>query len=162
MEIKLLTQNEWQSWKNIRLEALKNMPEAFGSSFEEESNLLDNDFQETLNKNNVFGAFHNDELIGCAAFRCLNSVKTRHRGILWGMYIKPEYRGVGVADNLLKTIILFAKTKVVQLHLTCVANNNSAVKFYLRNGFEIYGTASRALQIDKQYYDELLMVLTLC
>lgn len=161
MDIKLLTKNEWLSWKNIRLEALKNTPEAFGSSFEEESNLLDKDFQQTFIKNNVFGAFKNDELIGCAAFSCLHTLKTKHRGILWGMYIKPEYRGEGVADNLLNTVILFAKSKVIQLHLTCVANNNHAVKFYQRNGFEICGTVPRALKIDTQYYDELLMVLML-
>jgi ribosomal protein S18 acetylase RimI-like enzyme len=79
--------------------------------------------------------------------------------MLWGMYIKPEYRGKNVADNLLKFVILFAKTKVMQLHLTCVASNDRAVKFYQRNGFEIYGTEPRALKIDKQYYDELLMIL---
>ncbi len=161
MEIKLLTENDWLSWKNIRLEALKNTPEAFGSSFEEESNLSDKDFQQTLNKNNVFGAFKHDGLVGCAAFAYLHTIKTKHRGIVWGMYIKPKYRGEGVADSLLKTVILFAKNKVMQLHLACVANNIHAVKFYQKNGFEIYGKEPRALKIDTQYYDELLMVLML-
>ena len=161
MEIKLLTEDDWRLWKSIRLEALKNMPEAFGSSFEEELGLLDIDFQKTLNQNNIFAVFQNDEIFGCVAFACLHMNKMKHKGILWGMYIRPEYRGKGAADSLLKTVILFAKSKVTQLHLTCVTNNNPAVKFFQRNGFEIYGTEPRALKIDMQYYDELLMVLML-
>ena len=39
MNIRLLQKKDWQVFKALRLEALIQHPEAFGSSFEEESSL---------------------------------------------------------------------------------------------------------------------------
>jgi hypothetical protein len=68
MKIRLLESNDWQAFKALRLEALSLHPEAFGSSFEEESKLTDEAFQHGYNNCNIFGAFVDDELIGCAGF----------------------------------------------------------------------------------------------
>ena len=38
MKIKILAQEDWKIWRSFRLEALKNSPESFGSSYEEEVN----------------------------------------------------------------------------------------------------------------------------
>lgn len=40
--IKNLKKNDWQKWKQIRLEALKKSPDSFLSSFEKESKSLMN------------------------------------------------------------------------------------------------------------------------
>jgi hypothetical protein len=50
MDIKILHQEDWLKWKNLRLEALYQHPEAFGSSYEEECNLSDNEFKKSLKK----------------------------------------------------------------------------------------------------------------
>jgi len=47
-QIKLLKPSDWVMWKTIRLEALKNHPEAFGSSFEEEHERTDADWKNSL------------------------------------------------------------------------------------------------------------------
>lgn len=36
--IKQLIAEDWKIWKELRLEALKDLPESFGSSYEEEVN----------------------------------------------------------------------------------------------------------------------------
>ena len=159
MKIELLTQKDWQSWKNLRLEALKNEPWGFGSSFEEESNWPDHNFQQELKKSDIYGAFTKDELIGCAGFYSLNSVKTKHKGVLWGIYVKPEYRRKGIADSLIDVVINHAKSHAIQLHLTCVTTNLDAITLYQKKGFRIYGTEPRALKIHDKYFDEHLMVL---
>jgi hypothetical protein len=86
MKIRMLTQEDLNIWKQFRLEALQNSPESFESSYEEELNWSDSDFQDTLDKNTIFGAFVNHTLATCAAFYSLNSLKTKHRGVIWGMY----------------------------------------------------------------------------
>jgi len=44
LEIKILAQKDWKNWKQFRLDALKNSPKDFGSSYEEELNWPDSDF----------------------------------------------------------------------------------------------------------------------
>jgi hypothetical protein len=48
MIITLSKKEDWKQFKTIRLEALLAHPEAFGSSFEEESNLSDEEFEQNF------------------------------------------------------------------------------------------------------------------
>jgi ribosomal protein S18 acetylase RimI-like enzyme/2-polyprenyl-3-methyl-5-hydroxy-6-metoxy-1,4-benzoquinol methylase len=157
----MLTQEDWEPWKLLRLEALKNSPESFGSSYEEEVNWPDLDFQNNLTNSDIFGVFVDNSLVSCAGFYSLNSAKTNHRGVIWGMYTRPECRGQGIASALIQTIINHAKSHVTQLHLTCVTSNLGAVAFYQKQGFKIYGTEPRALKIGDTFFDEHLMILDL-
>ncbi|HAT8893446.1 TPA: GNAT family N-acetyltransferase [Legionella pneumophila] len=159
MKIRQLFDADWDLWKEIRLEALNNSPESFGSSYEEEVLMSDADFQNRLSKGYVLGAFVDDLLVSCAGFYKLNSLKTKHRGVIWGMYTRLEYRGKGIATALIQNLIQHAKTCVTQLHLTCVTNNFVARDFYQKQGFRIYGTEPKALKINDTFYDEYLMVL---
>ncbi|MCX7116356.1 MAG: GNAT family N-acetyltransferase [Legionellales bacterium] len=147
MKIRMLTQEDSQPWKLLRLEALKNLPESFGSSYEEEVNWPDLDFQNSLTKSDIFGVFVDNSLVSCAGFYSLNSAKTKHRGVIWGMYTRPECKGQGIASALIQTIINHAKSLVTQLHLTCVTSNIGAVAFYQKHGFKIYVTEPRALKM---------------
>jgi quercetin dioxygenase-like cupin family protein/RimJ/RimL family protein N-acetyltransferase len=159
MKIRLLTQEDWQAFKSLRLEALTQHPEAFGSSFEEESKLTDVALQQRFSNCDLFGAFIQDELIGCAGFFIYSSEKMAHRGCLFSMYTKNTHRNRGVAGTLIKAIIAHAKTRVVQLHTTVVTTNLTALRLYQNHGFHIYGTEPSALKVGENIYDEHLMVL---
>lgn len=161
MKMKMLTKNDWEIWKQFRLAALKNSPESFGSSYEEELTWPDVAFQNQLSKSEIFGAFIDDLLVSSAGFYTLNSLKTKHRGVIWGMYTLAEYRGEGIASALIQAIITHARSRVTQLHLTCVTSNLGAVMFYQKLGFKIYGTEPRALKIGDAFFDEHLMILDL-
>ncbi|MBA4119038.1 MAG: N-acetyltransferase [Candidatus Puniceispirillum sp.] len=156
--IKQLEDQDWQIWKRLRLEALKQAPECFGSSYEEEVTWPDAAFQKTLSQSDVFGAFKGKSLIACGCFCVLNSIKTKHRGILWGMYTAAPWRGRGVASLLLEHLIAHGKMRVTQLHLTCVTSNGAALALYQKHGFNIYGTEPQALKVGDKYFDEHLMV----
>ena len=159
MIIRLLNQEEWESWKNLRLEALYNEPEAFCTSFEQESNRSDEEFKAILSHNAIFGAFEDDELIGASGFVSLSSLKTQHRGTLWGMYVKVNHRRKGIADSLINTIIAHAKSHVIQLHLTVMESNFGAMRLYHKHGFTVYATEPRSLKIGDRFVDEHLMIL---
>ncbi|HAT2049070.1 TPA: GNAT family N-acetyltransferase [Legionella pneumophila] len=161
MKIRQLCDADWNLWKDIRLSALKHSPESFGSSYDEELQWADADFQSVLSNGYVLGAFVGDLLVSCAGFYILNSLKSKHRGVLWGMYTRPEYRGKRIATTLIQAMIQHAKTYVTQLHLTCVTSNHTARAFYENQGFRIYGTEPKALKINNIFYDEYLMVLDL-
>ena len=161
LNIRLLNNQDTDLWKSLRLYALQNSPESFGSSYEEEMNYTKDDWKKGLRNSDVFGAFIDGTLVGNAGFFSLNSLKTKHRGVLWGMFTKPEYRGKGIANDLISAVITHAKSRVIQLHLTCVTSNLGALKLYEKYVFTIYGTETRALKIGNNFFDEHLMILNL-
>jgi ribosomal protein S18 acetylase RimI-like enzyme len=161
MNVRKLVHDDFQAWKILRLEALQDAPEAFGSSFEEEKAWSDAQFMGIMKDNVIFGAFVENKLIGMAAFYCGCTNKTRHKSNLWGMYVQSAYRKQGCAGKLLDAVISHAKNHAEQLLLTVVTTNESGVHLYRKFGFEIYGTEPHALKIADQYYDEHLMILKL-
>ena len=68
IEIRKLRPDEAGLFREIRLEALRRNPEAFGASFEiEDAKPLDW-FADRLSRFDVFGAFRGPELLGIAGF----------------------------------------------------------------------------------------------
>lgn len=161
MNIRLLSADDWMAFKTLRLEALLAHPEAFGSSYEEESDRSEDEWKAEFKRSDVFGFFEGNNLVACAGFFVYSSLKMCHRGALFGMYIQPNQRKQGIADALVKTVIMHAKKHVIQLHLTVVTSNHAAVKLYEKNGFRIYGTEPRSLKVGDDFHDEHLMILEL-
>jgi ribosomal protein S18 acetylase RimI-like enzyme len=159
MKIRLLTTEDHKIWKAIRLEALQSSPENFGMSYDEEMNLPAEDW--SIQNNDIFGAFIEDKLIATTGFFTLRMKKMKHRGRLFAIYVTPNYRGQGIASQLIETVINHAKSRVIQLHLTCTITNESALNLYQKHGFKTYGTEPRSLKIDDNFFDEYLMLLEL-
>lgn len=159
VRMRALNKKDWSAWKSLRLKALKNAPEAFASSFEEESQWPDERFKEVLAQNHIFGFFIDEQLAGIAGFYVMNQPKTKHRGVIWGVYVQPECRGMNMANRLLMFLIGHAKSYVTQLHLTCVTTNQAAIRLYEKLGFTIIGTEPRSLKIGEDFFDEHSMVL---
>lgn len=159
--IQKLASEDWALFQSLRLEALSLHPEAFGSSLKEESTLSLDEFQQRFINCDIFGAFVGKTLIGCAGFYVYPGLNMSHRGCIFSMYVKPLYRKQGIANQLVHTMIEHARERVIQIHLTVVTSNPSAIKLYERHGFYIYGTEPRSLKIGHQFYDEHFMVLKL-
>jgi hypothetical protein len=68
MNIKILVPEDWEIWKEFRLDALKNSPESFGSSYAEESKWSDKDFQTNISKNTLFCLFIDSAIVASAGF----------------------------------------------------------------------------------------------
>jgi ribosomal protein S18 acetylase RimI-like enzyme len=146
-------------YRELRLLALHLHPEAFGSSWEEESALSEIAFAERLTSGAVFGARLGDRLIGCAGLAHRDKTKLRHKAILWGMFIKPEARGSGLGKRLLDEIIAHARPRYEEILLTVVEGNAAAHRLYVSAGFEEYGREPCTIKIGPVYFNELLMRL---
>ncbi|MFE7065103.1 GNAT family N-acetyltransferase [Sutcliffiella sp. NPDC057660] len=163
MEIRKLQSSDAEKYFDLRLEALQTNPEAFASSYEEESkntpeiyqNRLEGDFSYT------FGAFEQEELIGVASLVLEQKNKIKHRANIYGVYVTPEKRGLGVARKIMEASIKKARQLegVEQIHLTVTASNEPAKKLYQSLGFKTYGIEKKALKLEHTYFDEELMVL---
>ena len=159
--IKKLEVSDCQQWKKIRLEALKNSPDNFMSSYQDEVNYSDDHFTRGLEASIIFGCFIQDEIVGCCGLVVEKASKISHTGTLWGMYIKEDARGGGVGLSLVSHVKDYAKSYIKHLYLGCNAENQSAIKLYRKCGFKVYGTRPNYTKIGDKFYDDLIMMCEL-
>jgi RimJ/RimL family protein N-acetyltransferase len=157
IQVRRLAPSEGAAYREIRLEALRLNPEAFGSTFEAESVRPPAHFSERVGGCPVFGAFGDAELVGMAGFLGREGLKDAHKGMLWGMYVRPGSRNAGVGRRLAEAVIDFARQHVELLQLAVVSDNEPARRLYASLGFVEYGIERKALKQDDRYYDEILM-----
>ncbi|WP_404451543.1 GNAT family N-acetyltransferase [Virgibacillus necropolis] len=167
MEVRLLTPSDAEKYWKLRLEALRQNPEAFATSYEEAIKRENPIEQVATNMdadgNYTFGAIENDELIGMVTLMEEKHLKLQHRANIFAMYVTPEKQGKGVGKSLLSEVINKAKAidKFEKLNLTVVKTNAKAKGLYTKLGFQSFGLEEQALKIDGKYYDEEYMVLFL-
>jgi ribosomal protein S18 acetylase RimI-like enzyme len=154
-----------QYWP-LRLRALREEPEAFGSSYEEQ---WDREIAEvaarlgemTSGEGFVLGAFAGEELKGIVCLGREGSRKGRHKAGVYQVYVAPEVRGRGYGRRLMEELLARARETpgLEQLLLAVNAANGPARSLYLALGFEPYGMELRALKLpDGTALDEELMV----
>ncbi len=166
-----LEEDDFTAFVQLRKEALLNEPEAFGLDYASynAAPLLDKEhfFERILKYPFSFslGAFdENGVLIGMGCFTIPYAVvKRRHKGVLWGMYVKPDRRGHGIGKKIAELILLAAKQDAgcEQAIITVTPPGSPAQKFYDDLGFIQYGVEYRALKLDTGYIDEVLMMKVL-
>jgi ribosomal protein S18 acetylase RimI-like enzyme len=166
MHVRRLTPDDAAVFQAFRLAALREAPTAFGSSFQEEK-----DFPASVIEGRLaikpdrgpFGAFQGEEMVGLVALGRENMKNLAHKALIWGMYVKPEHRGQGVAKALLQEALSLAKSVpgVLQVNLSVNAGNASAIRLYESFGFKAYGHEPSALRISGELHDELHMFLRL-
>lgn len=164
-EIRVVTLDDFDSYWALRLRALKQEPESFGSSYEEAVQRPRADIEKMIVNSNgafVLGAFA-PELVGVVGMFRAPGAKEKHKGGIWGMYVAPEFRGQGLGRALMNEAIARARTipEVEELRLSVVTTNETAYKLYRSLGFTEYGLEPRALKLDDKYLDEYMMVLRL-
>lgn len=166
MDIRQLFEADTEIYQALRLRGLREHPDAFGSSYEEEAPRSLDVVAERLRPigdNFVLGAWESETLVGTVGFWRENHVKTRHKGGIWGVYVVPEARGAGVGRALMEAALVRVRSLsgLERVNLEVAANNLAARALYLSMGFVPFGTEPHALKVDGRYVDEELMVLPL-
>jgi ribosomal protein S18 acetylase RimI-like enzyme len=158
--VRQLGAGDLASYREIRLEALREHPDAFGASYEAVAGREDSYFADAVERLAIFGAFamESGRQIGLAAFARHEGAKLMHRGDLIQMYVRSEARGSGCSLALVEAVLEHARPLVAQVHLGVATNNGPAIRLYERAGFHIYGTEPRSLYVNGRYIDEHLMV----
>jgi ribosomal protein S18 acetylase RimI-like enzyme len=166
MLIRQLHPADWEAYRTIRLEALGQAPEAFGSDYAESSQRPPDTWVAGVSDPYVIvlGAFADGgEIVGMAVLARERRIKTRHKATVNGVYVSPAARRTGCAKALVTELINRARAtgEVEQLLLAVVSENAGARALYEHLGFQVYGREPRALKLGERYLDEDLMVLDL-
>jgi ribosomal protein S18 acetylase RimI-like enzyme len=154
------------AFRALRLEALRLAPEAFGAAHVDEAGLPLSAFRDRLAPpapGAVFGAWAGAALRGMTGLRVDPGEKTGHKGLVWGVFVRPAARGQGLSGLLLAAVVAHARAAGLErLHLAVGTSNAAARRLYDAAGFRLYGIERQALRLGPgQYVDEELRVLSL-
>jgi len=167
MQIRPLTLQDADTWWHLRLVALKDEPHSFAESAEEHEARSQEDIQKffrALNSEDfIIGAFEDSELAGMAGFYREKHTKFRHKGTIWGVYVRRESRGKGIAKAILSEVIHRARMidGLEQILLVVAATQEKPRRLYESLGFRKYGVEPRSLKVSGEYIDDELMILYL-
>jgi ribosomal protein S18 acetylase RimI-like enzyme len=161
--VRPLVESDFGAWWRLRLRMLKEHPEAFGSSYEEALAAGVERQRERFLQPNAFilGAFDGEALVGAVGCFQERRAKTRHKAVIWGMYVAAEARRRGGGRALMEAAIARAREwpEVEQIQLSVVTTNQAARRLYRSLGFEVYGLEPAALKVDGRDLDEEHMLL---
>lgn len=160
ISVTVAIKDDWQDFKKIRLEALQEEPQAFGSSYAKESVYTDEKWQESFSKPDVaiVIAKETDKPVGMIGYHLKNNSDAH----IWGMFVSKDYRNKGIGKMLLEKLIDQAKQilQVQKISLDVNPEQVTAVKLYSSLGFQGDGTR-KFLMGDEVERELMSMVLEL-
>jgi GNAT superfamily N-acetyltransferase len=138
-EIRPVAPAEWRKSRDLRLASLQDpvAPVAFARSFAEESAMSDEEWQRRASGVGArqFVAVEGETWVGMVVV-----VLERDDYVsVNAVYLRPEVRGSGLANELFAAAIAWAWERTDRLHLWVHEKNPRAEAFYRRVGFERTG-----------------------
>ncbi|MEU7636759.1 MULTISPECIES: GNAT family N-acetyltransferase [unclassified Streptomyces] len=136
ISVRPLTAEDWPLYRAVRLAALAQAPEAFGSTLEHEQAFTDDRWRERLTLRNQFVAEDGAEACGLIGIVPVGPGLAE----LVSMWVRPDARGRGVADHLVLAVLRWADDHgFPQVRLWVAQGNDRAERLYARHGFQRTG-----------------------
>ncbi len=160
-ELRWIGSDQWELYRDIRLEALRSDPSAFGSSYEEEKLYPEEVWRERVS--NTLFAFADGKAVGLIGHVRQSRLSQRHIVHIVGFYVTNDHRGRGIGYLLLNGMLARIRDygDVEKVSLVVSRNQINALNLYRKCGFKLVGELKKELKIGDSYYDELLMDLFL-
>lgn len=165
--IRLISPDEFENYKKLRLLGLQSDPKAFLSTFEYEKKLSDNYFLRKIANStyeNIFGFygfFINNELLGYVQLSNSYLQKKQHIAYLYELFVHPDHREKGIGTKLVQHLIDICKesSKLEYLVLYVNSGNKSSIQLYEKVGFiKKSSIANMVKESPDKYQAELVYV----
>ncbi|MBP9669894.1 GNAT family N-acetyltransferase [Candidatus Woesebacteria bacterium] len=152
---------DWEKYKNLRIEALKNVPQAFLDDPDMAEKMSKEEWQRRMSS--MYFAEIDGKWVGMIGAYQEKKTKVKHILNIVSVYVAPSYRGQGIGKALLEYVIEQAKKnpEIKKLLLGVVTTQEPAQELYKSLGFVKGGYLKYAVKVGKQYFDEYLMELYL-
>jgi RimJ/RimL family protein N-acetyltransferase len=162
MTIARLAPPDAPAYRALMLEAYERFADAFTSTPAErrdlpiawwEARLVEGPQPDQL----VFGAFDGDRLVGAAGLMFSTREKLRHKATLFGMVVRPDWRGRGLARGLVDAALVAARSRpgIAVVQLTVTQGNAAAEALYAHCGFVPFGLEPMAVAVGTGYVSKL-------
>ncbi|MGB8195957.1 MAG: GNAT family N-acetyltransferase [Acidimicrobiales bacterium] len=130
--------DDWAGLRAIRLEALADTPDAYGSTYEESSRWSDRQWKNAATNRLYYLAERDGKVVGMVS----GGLNDGYPGTRWlyGMYVTPRERGTGTAALLVHAIGDWARSQGVdEVYLHVTTSVARARAFYEKIGFRATG-----------------------
>jgi GNAT superfamily N-acetyltransferase len=143
IEIRRTTLDDWLTWKEMRLIALRSAPTAYGETYANAVAGDDHYWQKWWLERADDVAMRSMAYADGVAAGQIGVVQWRGPDtipMLISMWVEERFRGSGVADALVEDAVQWARYNgYKQIELGVTEGNEAARKLYLRHGFEPTG-----------------------
>lgn len=142
MAVRRATHGDEPTIRSLRLQAMADAPEAFGSTYQREQARTAADWQRWIEPNPTFLFQPPDgEAVGIVAAAAEPGEFTVVQ--LMSMWVHPSTRGTGAGDALVQAVVEWASDEQAdELRVWVMQDNVPAVHLYERNGFRPTGTTA--------------------
>jgi len=138
LTIERLAPGEDSRLRRIRMAALEDAPDAFGTTLEEAAAWPDSRWTEQTLILPTFIAMIDGQ--DCGMVRAAPHATRQHTASLISMWVHPDRRGTGTGEALVQAVINWARSAGYTRLLLDVADHNlHAVRLYSRCGFRATG-----------------------
>jgi ribosomal protein S18 acetylase RimI-like enzyme len=162
MIVRMLGPADATLYRALRLRALREHPDAFTSSYEQDRDQPVEAAAQRLAAHAFWGAYRHGELYGFVGLEREHRAKNRHKGTVMGMYVAPEVGGQGVGRQLLQALVAHARLNGLEsLVLTVTEGNQHAQRLYAAAGFRSFGIEPDAIRVAGRSYAKNHMHLDL-
>ena len=132
--------DDWQVCRDIRLRALREEPQAYESTLEDEQHLSEQQWRDRLVRASTFLAVDHENVVGMAVALPQDDGDV----MIVAMYVAPDARGRGIAARLIDEIRQTAVWRGSSRLVLDVADGNAAAeRSYRRYGFVPIGQRVR-------------------
>jgi GNAT superfamily N-acetyltransferase len=141
MQVQRLGVDEGPRLRSIRLRALRDAPDAFGTTWREAQTWPPDRWHSQLQTIPTFVALHDGADVGLV--RAVEHAEEDDAGFLISMWVAPASRCQGVGEALVDAVISWARARGlhrVYLHVT--DQNHAAIRLYAKKGFEPTGVTN--------------------
>ncbi len=166
--VRPLAEHELPQWWEMRLRALKEHPDAFGSDYEASRKrghgyLTDLYFNPAQPANILLVAAREDGSLLSTAGVYRETGKRSHIARVISVYTRPDARGHGLSRRVIDAAIAHCRSipGLHQVHISVNADNTVALHVYESAGFVAWGREPRALALPGQFFDEIHLALML-
>ncbi len=157
IEIRKLTRNDWQIFKELRLQMLKEEPQAFARTYDEVSKRTDEEWIENTEneESGILAVWLDGKLAG------MNGYYYPERSIveIWGMFIRSEFRGMGLGKKLMDEIEkeIRKDRNVKKIRTEVTTTQIPAWELYKKLGFLEVGRKIGATKFNDELYDDIIL-----
>ncbi len=140
--VERLGEDDWASFRELRLESLLDSPEAFGSTYGDESSRSERTWRDWAAgrwRGGTAAVFTGRADDGTAVGTATGAEYEAEAGVahVYAMWVAPEARGAGVGRALVDAVADWARDRGCdRLVLSVTESNQTARRFYEACGFE--------------------------
>jgi len=140
IRVQRLGPDDWPAWRELRLHALQDSPDAFGSTYERETAFTEAHWRQRIGQPDGVAVLAHDggRPVGMGG----GFVDVPGWCHVVAMWVEPSARGRGVGRAVLEAVEQWAGERGLRVHLDVSTANDGARAVYQRYGFRGTGETS--------------------